>query len=482
MLFQICRASFFFVVFCSIHVNTVRAVEGSCAVHISPLIQANRSYFSTPVDLKKRGAILNLEDLIDIALKNNPAIEAVRQRRMQSQGRFTQARSGYLPQLEINAQYYYTERENSASLNGYQSRTLNTEQTSLDINEAEEDDVAQGSANLSQLIYDFGRTTGAIEVGRFNFSAAGSQLQRQIQDTVFLVKKAYFRVLEEKRLIDVAAEAVKSFQQHLDRAKVNLKAGVRTKIDVINAKTELSKTKITLLQAQYGLKTARVELVEVLGKEPFHGQYDLYGDEVHINNILTAMPPVSSTLDQLLTYAMEQRSDILRLKKLIKAAEANYEQIKGDYYPSITAEADYNDYDTDLSLFKDSWQIGVKCTWKLFSGFRTKGAIAEAKGILLENRAQLQTLQLTIVREVTNSYLRAYEFRERVKMALQTLELAKENFHLSEKRYQSGAYDAIEFNDAQLSLTRTRNELVVTYYGYLIALAGIEHATSSYLK
>ncbi len=45
---------------------------------------------------------------------------------------------------------------------------------------------------------------------------------------------------------------------------------------------------------------------------------------------------------------------------------------------------------------------------------------------------------------------------------------------------QSGEYDVLEFNDAQLNLTKARTELVVTYYGYLTALAGTEHAIGSY--
>ena len=52
---------------------------------------------------------------------------------------------------------------------------------------------------------------------------------------------------------------------------------------------------------------------------------------------------------------------------------------------------------------------------------------------------------------------------------------------LADKRYQSGSYDVIEFNDAQLSLTRTQSELVVTYYGYLTAFAGIEFAIGKQL-
>jgi outer membrane protein len=225
-----------------------------------------------------------------------------------------------------------------------------------------------------------------------------------------------------------------------------------------------------------------VELEQILGIKPNQGRYTLYNDEVNIDNIIETMPPVPNTLNNLLQVAVEQRPDITQLKQVTEAAQANLVRVKGDYWPSISAEANYNDYDTDLSLYKDSWEVGVAATWQLFSGLHTKGAIAEARGRLGENLAQLEDLRLTIVKEVTDSYLQTDENRESVQIALQTLELAKENLQLAKKRYQSGAYDVIEFNDAQLRLTKTRNELVVTYYGYLTALAGIENATGSYPK
>lgn len=420
--------------------------------------------------------ILSLDNLIKIALENNRKIEVVRQKLAQSQGLLTQVRSGYLPRLAIQGRYNYTERKDSALSEGFENTSSSEGQITADFNETETDDVVHGSVNLSQLIYDFGKTTGSIDVGKSNLQAADAHLQRQVQTIVFQVKEAYYNVLEKRRLIEVAAESVKSFEQHLERAKIYHKAGVRTRFDVINAEVELSNSKMGLLRAQYNFKTARVALVQVLGIQPNQNQYTLDSDDLPLDNILESMPPLPDTLDNLKKEAIKQRPDIIQLHLLTEAAKANLARIKGDYWPSISAEAKYNEYDTDLSLYKDSWEVGIACTWELFSGFQTQGAVAEAMGRLLENKAQLQDLELTVAREVTESYLQTDENREGVQIALQTLELAKENLLLAEKRYQSGSYDVIEFNDAQLSLTRTQNELVVTYYGYLTALASVEHA------
>ena len=409
---------------------------------------------------------IDLEDLITIALKNNQIIEVVRQKQVQSQGQLTQAWSGYLPHLSVEGRYYYAERKDSS---------LQSRSDSVATND-ENGDVVQRGANLSQLIYDFGKTTGAIDAGKLSLEAAKASLQRQVQDIIFQVKAAYNNVLEKQRLIDVADESVKGFEQHLGRANLYLKAGVRTKIDVINAEVELSNANMSLLKAQYSLKTARVALEQVLGTKPNQGEYILDSDEVQLDNILASMPPVPDTLDNLIKKAMDQRPDIIQLKKLTEAAKANLKRVTGDYWPSIKADAKYNDYNTKLSSYEDNWEIGLTANWELFSGLHTKGAAVEAQGRLLESKALLQDLQLAIVKDVTESYLRADENRESVKIALQTLELAKKNIILAEKRYQSGANDVIEFNDAQISLTRAKGELVITYFGYLTAFAGIEHA------
>lgn len=464
----------------SIHINTL--VDSDILVdsddHALPSDEVQDSLNEAQVNLDE--VKFSLDDLLNIALANNQSLEVVRQKLAQSHGRLTQARSGYLPHLSLEGNYSYTHRKDSASSIDYINSGSDTEQQATTVNESEEDDVVRGAATISQLLYDFGKTTGAIDVGKLNLKAADAYLQRQVQDVIFQTKEAYYNVLEKKRLVDVAQESVKILTDHRDQAKVYHHAGMRTRIDVINADVELSKANMSLLQTKYSLKTARVALEQILGKRPFQGNYEVHSDKVDLDNILTTMPSVSDNLKNLIGEAMKHRPDILQRKHLAKAARANLQQVKGDYWPTINAEANYEDYDTDLSLFKDSWEVGLACRWELFSGLHTEGAAAEAQAILLENKAQLRDQQLLVIKEVTDNYLQAEETRQSVRIAMQTLELARENLVLADKRYQSGTYNVVEYNDAQFSLTQARSDLVVTYYGYLTAVAGIEHAIGSY--
>lgn len=415
----------------------------------------------------------SLQELIDIALQTNQILEIAKQVEEQSRNQLGQARAGYLPQLSISGRYFYTERKDSSSSDS--QATNSTEGNESD--DLEKDNILHGSATLSQMVYDFGRTSGEIRQGKYNLEASSAQRLRQAHQIIFEVRHAYYQVLEKQRLIDIAKESVKSFEQHFHHTSLYYKAGIRTKIDVINAEVELSNAKLELLRAQYGLQTARTALEYTLGIKPADGHYQIARDHVNVNTLLRSIPPAPDDLDALQELATDNRPDLLSLLSLKKAAEANVRTTTGDYWPSISAEASYNDYDTDLSLYKDSWEAGVTLRWDLFSGMRTNNMAKEAKSRLIEARSRLNNQKLQVIKEVTDSFLKAREYFESVTIAAKTLELAKQNVALAEKRYQSGTFSVLEFNDAQLKLTQISNELVITYYNYLTALAGVDYAT-----
>jgi len=398
---------------------------------------------------------LSLDELVRIALTHNPQIDSAGQQKVQREGRLTQARSLYLPQVSVRGDFSRIKVK--------------------DLQPVDEDNVAHGGAGVSQLIYDFGKTTGAIDAGKSNIEASDANLNQITQNIVLLVKEACYNVLEKKHLITVAQEAVNSYEQHLERASEYFKAGVRTRIDVVNAEVELSSARLRLLQSQYSLKSARVELERVLGLVPNNGRYDLVPILQDFEQIADTMPPLPGSVEQLLILAQEQRQDIRQQKAFINTAEAILRQADSGYWPSIGATAGLDGYDTELELYRDQWNVGVGLTWELFSGFRTRGEVVEAKALHRENLYRLRELELLVTQEVTDSALRADENRESVLLNIETVRLAAENLELASERYKEGLNDMIEFNDAQLRHTTAQGSLISSYFAYLASLARIDY-------
>jgi len=399
---------------------------------------------------------LTLNEGVSIAIKHNPKIEIARQQYLGNQGVLTQAKSSSLPQL-------------SGGL-GYGRQAIDN------LNPVDEDNVGSAFLQISQLIYDFGKTTGMIDASSFNLQASSENLIQAHHDLVFQVKEKFYTALEQERLIGVAQEAVSNYEQQLHRAQVFYNSGVKTKIDVTNAEVNLSNQKLQLLHAKADYNAALVNLEKVLGTVLNNGDYKPVNNEPPLSALAAQKPPMPGALDNLLQSADKNRPGLKEYAYLISAAEAGLTQAKGDYWPTIDAVGSYDNVETDLASYADNWQITARLNWKFFSGFATDGKVAEATAQLRGVQAGLRDFQLEVTRDVTDSYLRAEENREGVDIAEQTLKLANENLQLATERYQVGLGDLLEFNDAQLLYTQNQSSLVGTYYQYLTALARIDQA------
>ncbi|WP_457576625.1 TolC family protein [Desulfomarina sp.] len=401
----------------------------------------------------------DLQTLISLALTHNPQMEIARQQINQARGQLTTTRAAYLPRISTGAGSSYTYIR--------------------DLTPEDKDTVINANINGTQLLYDFGKTGRRIDAVRYNLDAAGFNLKQTGQKIIFQVKQAYYSLLEKIHLVSVAEQSVATYKKHLYRAGKYYEAGVRTRIDITNAELELANAQLDLLRARSDTQIARTKLEQVTGV-PLKGKKDILNTTIlPLSEMIKILPPPPPPLESLLETAQKQRPELQQVAQQLKAAGEGIKQVKAEYWPTVTATALYEDYETDLQSFHDQWQIGAGLTWEIFSGFETEGKLAEARGKMREINGRKNELELAVIQDVTDAFLRAGEHWDGIKIADMAVKLAEKNLDLAEGRYKAGLGDMIEFNDAQLNLTRSRSNLIGTYFSYLTALAAIELATGT---
>lgn len=399
---------------------------------------------------------LGLKDLIRLTIDNNPQLDVATQQYHQNKGQLIQAESGYLPRIALGASV----------------GRLHVK----DLQPVDEDNVLSGGVSGSQLLYDFGRTIGTIEASQYAGEAAKANLQQILHDVIFLIKDAYFSVLEQRSLVNVARQAVDNYEQHLYRAKKYFQAGVRTKIDITNGELELANAKLNLLRAKSNLKSSRVQLEQIVGLRPNRGDYMISSTHGAIEELADNVPPYAYSLDELLQTAMIERPGLEQLGQLYLSSEASLKSVRGDNWPRLSANGSYDTYETDIQSLNDQWQLTAQLNWEIFSGFETEGKIVEARARMLEFGAAKHELELAVIQDVTDSLLRVEENREAIDIADLAVTLAAKNLTLADGRYKAGLGDIIEFNDAQLNYTSAQSDLISTFYSYLTELARLERA------
>ncbi len=395
------------------------------------------------------GRTLTLPEVITIALETQPQIQARLFDYAAARFRVNQAIAPLLPQL-------------SASWTAARDRLV----FGVGKNAAVMDAVTSTTARvqLSQLLFDFGKTLAATDVSRRLADVAKEDVEVQRDLIVLAVKEAYFNLLFAKRLINVNKQA-------LDRAELNLRSargfyevGTRPKSDVARAEVDVANAKLETIRSRNAERLARVALNTGMGIP--------VETPTEIEDIL-GHQPFAIDHAQLFTEARRGRAEYRQSKLRVDAAEATVKLQFRNFFPDITANAFVGGATTEL---REVWELGVALNWSIFDGGNKIARYQESTALLKSAQAQVRAIELNIDQEVEQANLNVQEADERIQAAKVAVESARENFRLAQGRFDAGVGTIIELTDAQLALTQAQSTEAQALSDFRIAVARLERA------
>ncbi len=398
-------------------------------------------------DTIKKGQTLTLQQCIDIALKNHPALNASAGTIRQSESKIGQARSGFYPQITFQSGY---------SRVGPAPTSLRSDPYNYYSN----------TLNLNQTLFDFGKTWTQVDIAKLNKESTEADFQDVTASIILGVKDTYYSFLKAKMSETVAVETVNQFQQHYEVAKAFFETGKSSKIDVTSAEVNLSNARIQLISAQNALRIAQVNLNKAMGVVSAP-QYDVQ-EEFHLE--LTDL-----LLESALAQAYENRPDLASITRKKDAMEKNVNLQKIGYLPVLSGNAAYGYAGDDTSMDK-SWNVGIALTFPLFTGLSTKYAVEEARANLDIARANEESIKQKIYLEVESAWLKRKEAFERIEVGRIIVRQAEESVELARGRYATGVGSSIEITDAMIKLNNAKMTYINALSDFSFAQASLEKA------
>lgn len=414
-------------------------------------------------EMIKKGDMLTLERCIEIALKMQPTIVASSSTVKVNESRVGQARANYYPQINWSSSYQRISPASGGSRN--LSSSGGASGFSIGATDDSFDQYFTGF-NLSQLIYDFGKTPAQVKIQNLNLDSSRSDLRNTIDQIVFTVKQAYYGVVQAKYNKLVAEDTVKQTQQQLDQAKGFYEVGTKPKFDVTQAEVNLSAAKLNLIRNENAFKIAIVTLNNVMGLPD--------APEYTIDETMT-FEKYEITFEDALSMAYQNRPDLQSLVFRRQAAESSVGLAKTGYYPVLTGNAAYS-WSGEQFPLEHGWDVGAALSFPIFSGFLTKYQVQEAKANLDVIKANEESLKQTVFLEVQEAYLTLRAAEDAIPTAKLRVEQAKENLDIANGRYAAGVGNPLEVTDAEVGLANARTAYIQALYIDKVAQASLEKA------
>src|SRR5579859_4931996 len=370
------------------------------------------------------GKTLTLQQAIDTALRQQPQLVAARAQSEAAMARADEARAPLLPQVNGNASYQRrtTNQAQGGTLIGAGGQTASFATS----------DFWNFGITASQLIWDFGQTSGRWRSAKAN-AAAQEQTERANKlQTLLNVRTAYFQARSQKANINVAKETLTNQEKHLAQIQGFVDLGTRPQIDLAQARTDVANAKVQLIAAENGYASAKAQLNQAMGS--------VEGTDYEVaDESPPALPDEDQTTDALVQVAVRSRPELAALAKQIEAQEAVVSSAKANYGPTLGASTGFTEAGRYLDNMAWNWNAQVTLSWPIFQGMLVPAQVREAEANLVVARAQRDASVQQLRLEVEQARLAVRSAKASLGAVEEALTNAKERLRLAEGRYQTGA-------------------------------------------
>lgn len=322
---------------------------------------------------------------------------------------------------------------------------------------------------LSQLVFDFGQTTGRWQSARESAAAQRDSERSTVIQVILGVRTAFFTARAAKDLVGVARETLANQEAHLRQIQGFVAVGTRPEIDLAQARTDRANAEVQVINTENGYETAKAQLNQAMGVEA-PTDYDVADDA------LTPVDGEDLPLDALLAEALRARPDVSSLEGQARAQQATIGSVRGAYFPSLGVSAGLADVGPALDTTVLNWNATAALTWNLFQGGLTRAQEREAQANLTGLEAQVAAIRQQVRLDVDQARLSVRAAKSALAAAGEALSNARERLRLAEGRYQVGVGSAIELGDAQLALTAAAAQRVQADYNLSSARAQLLRA------
>ncbi len=297
--------------------------------------------------------------------------------------------------------------------------------------------------DVSWEIDVWGRIHKTIESNIENTQATAADLETVRLSLQAELATNYFELHgldAEKQLLDSNVEA---YQKALDLTTNRYNQGVASRVDVVQAQTQLETTRAQatdtgVLRSQY-----EHAIANLIGKPPS----ELTIAQAPIHSKPPAIPP------GLPSELLERRPDVASAERHVASANAEIGIAKSAFYPTLTFPASFGIQSSNLqSLFSwpsRVWSLGPTLAETLFDAGRRRAVTAQAQAAYDATVAGYRQSVLNAFQEVEDNLAALRILEQEDREQAEAVRLAERSLELAINRYQGGITTYLEVITAQ---------------------------------
>lgn len=406
--------------------------------------------------------VLNLKQSVEIAIANNATVKQSEFQKDVAAVNLNQAKGNLIPQLNGTINHNLNQgRSIDPASNGYINSSLTTANYNL-------------SSNVTLFNGFF--LLNNLKKNQFAYQASKEEWQQAKDKLMLDVILAYLQMLSNTDLLEQARRQADVTKQQVSRLETMNKEGAIKPSDLSDLKGQYAGDALAYVNAQNALDVARYTLSQLMNI-PYNKNLkveSIGADQFEMN--------YGSSPDSVYQLALQQLSLVKAVDLRSKSYEKEVKAAKGNLYPSLGIgggiSTTYSSLAQDAankkipydSQLKNNYgtYVGAGITIPILNNFRYRNQVSLAKIDLKSAQFTAQTTRIQLKQSIERDFFDMQASLDRYKTYVDQMNAYTESFHAAELRFTEGVGTVVDYLIAKNNLDRSKTNLIIGRYDYLL--------------
>jgi len=401
---------------------------------------------------------VDLVGVHDLAVKNDPRLQAAAYRRDATGENERQAWSNLLP-----------------SLSGSASMNRGSSETSIAGTAVDDSDISNESYGLSlrQSLYAQSNYEN-LDIARGQVSQADAIYNLAYQDFLVRVAGGYFAVLTAQDGVIFADAEEKALQRQFEQAEQRFEVGLTAVTDVHEARASYDNARARAIVSKNNLADAKEALYELTG------QY--FNDIKPLQEELPLVRPLPDSSDEWLDIAMQYNPAVIAARSNIEIADASVRLQRSGHFPTLDLVASYTNFTNNEFILRDDLQnpianvdltnddqrIGLQLSVPIYQGGVVSSRTRQARYLLNAVNEDLDEQQKAVVRATNNAYRAVIAGIEQVGAFGQAMISAESALEATQAGFEVGTRTIVDVLIAQQRYFQAQRDNSLARHSYIV--------------
>ncbi|HNW90047.1 MAG TPA: TolC family protein [Bacteroidales bacterium] len=455
------------------------------------LITALLIFFSFSVNVFSQ-KIWTLEDCIAHALENNIQIKQQQLSTAVSKLQYHQSIAALFPSVNASASHVYNNGQTvDMYTNTFASQTVQSNNFYL-------------SSNV--VLFSGLQLLNGLKQKQFDFLASQYDLEKMKNDISLTIATAYLQILYNIELLETSKSQFEISQQQLERTKTLFSVGTVANGALLQMEAQAAMDELQVVTAQNQLDLAYLSLAQFLDLMTAQG-FD-------IEKPVLSMPDANSLMqqvDEIYNKACALQPDIRSAELKVQSAKKGLQISWGMMSPTISLSGSYGtgysgaskkisdisvsgfetigatgsgelvyaptyQYTYDNVKFWDqidqnqNKSLGLYMNIPIFNKWQTNTMIGTSKINVTNAELTLQHTKNQLFKTIQQAYADARAALNKYNASLKSVDALTESFSYTQKKFDVGMVNSLDYNDAKNKLTKATSELLQAKYEYVFRI------------